>query len=177
MTCIVGLAHQGRVYIGGDSAGVSGMDLEVRADKKVFLNGGYLFGFTSSFRMGQLLRHAFEPPKPALNEELHMFMATKFIDALRSCLKAGGYAEKTNEREAAGRFLVGHAGRLFMICEDYQVAEPLAGYTACGCGDQVARGAMFVTEQLSPECRIRGALIAAEFHSAGVRGPFHILSV
>ena len=38
MTAIVGLAQSGAVYIGGDSAGVSGMSLTVRADAKVFRN-------------------------------------------------------------------------------------------------------------------------------------------
>jgi hypothetical protein len=36
MTAIVGLVQAGSVYIGGDSAGVSGMSLTVRADAKVF---------------------------------------------------------------------------------------------------------------------------------------------
>ena len=58
MTCIVGLVHEGVVYIGGDSAGVGGMSLTVRADEKVFQNGEFLMGFTTSFRMGQLLRYS-----------------------------------------------------------------------------------------------------------------------
>jgi hypothetical protein len=51
MTCIVGLVDGGRVWLGGDSAGVSGWDLTVRADRKVFRNGPYVMGFTTSFRM------------------------------------------------------------------------------------------------------------------------------
>jgi ATP-dependent protease HslVU (ClpYQ) peptidase subunit len=47
MTCIAGVAHEGKVWIGGDSAGVGGYDLTVRADAKVFTNGEFLFGFTS----------------------------------------------------------------------------------------------------------------------------------
>ena len=63
MTCIVGLEHKGKVYIGGDSAGVAGYSLSVRADQKVFINGNFIFGFTSSFRMGQILRFGFNPPR------------------------------------------------------------------------------------------------------------------
>jgi hypothetical protein len=55
MTCIVGLRQGGKVFIGGDSAGISGWDVTVRADPKVFLSGPYAMGFTSSFRLGQLL--------------------------------------------------------------------------------------------------------------------------
>ena len=42
MTCIVGLVHEGVVYIGGDSAGVGGMSLTVRADEKVLNSQGPL---------------------------------------------------------------------------------------------------------------------------------------
>jgi len=64
MTCIVGIQHDGRVYIGGDSAGVAGYSITSRADAKVFTVGPYVMGFTSSFRMGQLLRYGLKAPKP-----------------------------------------------------------------------------------------------------------------
>ena len=60
MTCIVGLIDGRRVWMGGDSAGVSGLDITVRADAKVFRNGDFLIGFTSSFRMG----HSACGPRP-----------------------------------------------------------------------------------------------------------------
>ena len=44
MTCIVGLRHEGKAWIGGDSAGVGGLELTVRRDPKVFKNGPMLFG-------------------------------------------------------------------------------------------------------------------------------------
>ena len=56
MTCIAGLVHDETVYLAGDSAGTSGWNLTVRADPKVFANDSYVMGFTTSFRMGQLLR-------------------------------------------------------------------------------------------------------------------------
>ena len=52
------------MYIGGDRAGVAGLSLTVRADEKVFQNGEFLMGFTTSFRMGQLLRYSLKPPPP-----------------------------------------------------------------------------------------------------------------
>src|SRR5438105_2658717 len=125
MTAIVGLVDSGIVYIGGDSAGASGWSLTVRADAKVFFNAGYLFGFTTSYRMGQLIRYALQPPEPA--RDLERFMATTFIDAIRTCLKEGGWAKKDNDREEGGTFLVGVRGRLFTVYDDYQVAEAAAG--------------------------------------------------
>jgi ATP-dependent protease HslVU (ClpYQ) peptidase subunit len=177
MTAIVGLARKGTVFIGGDSAGVSGMNLSVRADTKVFRNGPYLFGFTSSFRMGQLIHYSLKPPVP--KGDLDRFMTTKFVDALRECLKSGGYARKEEEQEMGGTFLVGVRGKLFTIHEDYQVGKPADGFAAVGCGDQVALGALYATagNGMKPRARVRLALHAAERFSAGVRGPFVCLSL
>ncbi len=177
MTAIVGLVQQERVYIGGDSAGVAGLSLTVRADTKVFRNGGYLFGFTTSFRMGQLIRHSLEPPEPT--GDLERFMSTTFVDALRTCLKDGGWARKDSDREEGGTFLVGVRGRLFTVHEDYQVGEGADPYAAVGSGADIALGALFATAgtRMSPRRRVDVALQAAERFSAGVRAPFVCLSV
>ena len=177
MTAIVGLARNGKVFIGGDSAGVSGLDLTVRADTKVFRNGPFLFGFTTSFRMGQLIRYSLRPPKP--KGDLDRFMTTKFVDALRGCLKDGGWARKESDREEGGTFLVGARGQLFTVHSDYQVGRAADGFAAAGCGDQVALGALYASGStgLKPRARLLVALSAAERFSAGVRGPFVCLSL
>ena len=174
MTCIVGLAEGGLVYMGGDSAGVSNLDIKVRADRKVFRNGPALFGFTSSFRMGQLLQHALTVPLRHPETPLDKFMVTEFVDAVRGCLKAGGFATVSNGVEAGGIFLVGIEGRLFKIDSDFQVGEHIEPYMAVGSGEDYALGALAATEGQSPQTRIETALAAAEKFSAGVRGPMHI---
>jgi len=174
VTCIVGLVDNGTVYIGGDSAGVAGYDLTVRKDEKVFINGSFIFGFTSSFRMGQLLRYKFKPPYRVPDMTIEEYMCTTFIDGVRSCLKDGGFARTENGEESAGTFIVGHNGRLFVIDSDFQVGESIHTFAAVGCGAQAALGAMYATMNLDPEDRIRIALEAAEQFNAGVRRPFVI---
>lgn len=176
MTCVAALVHDNTVYMGADSAGVSRYDLVVRADQKVFMNGEFLIGFTSSFRMGQLLRYALKPPKFRPDEkELYEYMVTDFVDAVRDCLKKGGYAQKDNEEEIGGCFLVGVRGRLFQIESDYQVGESVQPYDAVGCGMAYALGVLSVTQKVDPEERIKLALTSAEKFNAGVRSPFIIL--
>lgn len=179
MTCIVGLVDKGRVYIGGDSAGVAGYCLSIRADQKVFVKDGFVFGFTSSFRMGQLIRYKFKPPRRHQDDDLMAYMVTEFVDSLRQCFKDGGFARKNSEEEIGGTFLVGVEGRLFEIEGDYQVGERHIAYAAVGCGDDLAMGAMYATEgsTLTANRRITKALEAAERHSAGVCGPFVVESV
>jgi hypothetical protein len=178
VTCIVGvIGDDGCVHVGGDSAGVSGWDLTIRSDRKVFAKDGFVFGFTSSFRMGQVLRHSFTPPKRHPDTPLDQYMVTEFIDAVRACLKAAGFAKVNNQVESGGTFIVGHAGRLFCVEDDFQVAEAAGRYMACGCGAAVAHGALFASAAANPVDRIFTALRAAEAHSAGVRGPFVTESV
>lgn len=178
MTCIVGIKHSGKVIIGGDSAGVAGLDLRIRRDEKVFVNGDFVFGCTSSFRMIQLLRYKLQPPKRHPETDVMAFMTTNFIDAVRSCLKEGGFAEKKQEVEIGGTFLVGHSGRLFCVYEDYQVAENTDGFDACGCGEPYALGALRTTlnnDQLDPRQKLNIALDCAAYFSAGVVGPFEFV--
>lgn len=177
MTCIAGLVDNGKVWIGGDSAGVTGFDVCIRSDSKVFKVGDFIFGFTTSFRMGQLLRFSFTPPKRHSDKDIMAYMVTDFIDGIRKCFKDGGFANKSNDVETGGTFLVGHEGRLFCIESDYQVGEPSDYYHAVGCGESYAKGSFYSTKQLSASKRIELALKSAEHHSAGVRGPFTILSI
>lgn len=176
MTAIAGLVHDGRVLIGADSGGVGGWTVNVRKDMKVFTNGAYTMGFTTSFRMGQLLRWAFKPPAPGKGS-LERFMCTTWVDAARAALRDGGWAQKESEREVGGVLLVGVRGHLFRIDEDWQVGEHVDGYAAVGSGEQLSLGALAATQHLGldPEKRVLSALEAAERHNIGVRGPFHLV--
>ena len=173
MTCIVGLVAGGAIYMGADSASVSGSDMRVRFDRKIFRKGDFVIGFTSSYRMGQLLTYSFEPPvHDRSTKGSFEYMVTHFVDAVRDCLKEGGFATCKDEAEHGGTFMVGYAGSLFKIDEDYSVAESADPFDACGSGEDYALAALFVTEDMTPEKRIRTALHAAEHLSTTVRGPY-----
>ena len=83
MTCVVGLIGERKVLMGADSAGVSGLDLRTRADPKVFQLGGLLCGFTTSFRMGQLLRWKWQIPARPEKQALDEYLATTMVDSIR----------------------------------------------------------------------------------------------
>jgi ATP-dependent protease HslVU (ClpYQ) peptidase subunit len=174
MTCIVGLVNKGKVYIGGDSAGVAGSNVVVRSDEKVFVSHGMAFGFTSSFRMGQILRYCFKPPEDT-DKDAAAYMVAKFIPELQRCFSANGYERTINGEKSAGTFFVGYKGRLFIVESDYQVGENNIGYASVGCGDCYALGSMYSTQRMKPQARVLEALTAAEHFSTGVRGPFKVV--
>lgn len=177
MTCIVGVIQKGKVYIGGDSAGVSGLDVTIRKDPKVFIVDDFVFGCTWSFRMIQLIRFSFKPPKRYEETDVYEYMCTAFVNELRNCFKNGGFARMNNSEESGGQFLVGYKSRLFEIHDDYQVGEPEKEYSAVGCGRSYSLGALDALDiTISAEERIKKALEVAVYRSGGVRPPFIIES-
>ena len=178
MTAICAVVHDKKVWMGGDSAAadVSTLSLSLRRAPKVFVNGPFVMGFTDSFRMGQLLQHGFSQPDRVSGTSDEKYMATSFVDGVRSCLKAGGYARRENEVESGGTFLVGYHGRIFEVHSDYQVGESLADFDAVGSGFELCLGALHATEEMvmEPGVRLVLALRAAERFSMGVRSPFTI---
>lgn len=175
MTCIVAIAEKGNIWMGADSAGVGGLFLQTRKDPKIYCVGDMLIGFTSSFRMGQVLAYQFNPPNHEKNISIEKYLATVFIDEIRKTYKIAGYAKKESEVESAGTFLLGYRGRIFKILDDYQVAESNQKFDSCGCGVEIALGSLYSTKDLNPKTRILTALKAAESFSAGVRAPFIVM--
>lgn len=176
MTCIVGVKHNNNIYFAGDSAGVSGIDVRVRADEKVFIKGSMIFGFTSSFRMGQLLRYKLEIPVQQPDEDDYSYMCSSFIDSVRQCLKDGGFSKSLNGEESGGTFLVGYKENIYTIYDDFQVAKSTDDFASIGCGEYYALGSSKVTKKLSPRKRLQTALEVASYFSGGVLPPFVYIS-
>lgn len=178
MTCIVALRKNDTIYMGCDSAGVGGWYSRAnRLDPKIYRVDNMLIGFTDSFRMGQLLGYSLTLPKHHSDVAVEKYMATDFINAVRKCLKDGGFAEKDKEKESGGTFLVGYQKRIFEIYEDYQVGERDEPYSAVGCGFDLALGSLYTSAHdasgvTNPRLRIELALSAAANFSAGVSAPF-----
>jgi len=184
MTCIVGLIDRKTkdVYIGGDSAGVGNYSIRLRKDPKVFIRGPFIMGFTTSFRMGQLLMsdERFKVRSQKQNETDYEYMVSAFVPAVQKLFEAGGFLEENSKVKRGGTFLVGYKGNLYCIEGDFQVAEHHDEFNACGCGEDYAVGSLYSTskkKKMKPEEKVLEALEAAEYFSAGVRGPFNILKL
>jgi len=167
--------------MGGDSAAVSGGNIQRTRLSKVFLaDERFLIGYTSSFRMGQILQHKLRVQKQLRHgpykQSDEEFMSTVFIDAVRSCMKDGGYTKIEYSVESGGTFLVGYNGRLYEVSEDFHVNTFIDGYSAIGAGWQYALGSIYTSSITdSPRDIIQVALEAAEEFSTSVCGPFKIM--
>lgn len=179
MTCVAAVVEDGKVWMGADSAGVrSDYEYTRRKDPKVgIIQDEYIIGFTSSFRMGQILLYDMTVPSYEEGTDVYRHMVTKFIKSVRNSLQSGGYTHVSQNKETGGIFLVGFRGRLFKVESDFQIGESIDNYMACGCGEPYATGAMYVSKHLRAVDRIKTALEAAEYHNAGIRAPFNIMSL
>jgi hypothetical protein len=181
MSCVVGIEDPGGAWVGGDSAAVDDDDvLTLCAQPKVFsmLEDEFAVGVVDSSRPGQLVRYSLALPDAARRQHDYQrdpdrFIATSFVEAMRKCLKRGGYAGKgEDEEELGGHFLVAWRARLYRIESDYSFGRSSLGYDAIGAGAAVALGALHATQGQAPVRRIEIALAAAAEHTATVRPPF-----
>lgn len=189
MTCIVAVTDGRRIVLGADSVGVGRNSYhQIRRDPKIFAMGSFLLGFTTSFRMGQVLMHS-EFPEPPVTEDptrAFRFMVREFVPAARGCLDGGGFAKTLTlnrpdfqevHTAQGGTFIVGFDGFLFEVHDDYAVAMQELPYTAIGAAHLPALGALAATADLglSLETRARRALQAAATHTGSCRQPFRFL--
>jgi ATP-dependent protease HslVU (ClpYQ) peptidase subunit len=176
MTCVIGLVHKGRVYLGADSSSVQGWTRRVTMLRKIFRLGPFLVGYTTSFRMGQLLEHELRVPDPKPGQSDLGYMVANFAESARALLKDRGFSKVEANAETGGQFLVAYRGHLYSIQSDFQVGEMAGGLDAIGTGAEPALGAMAALRSRPPASRIRRSLeIAAEFNM-GVCPPFYVRS-
>src|ERR1051326_5241874 len=99
MTCVVGLIHEDVTYIGSDSLGSNTYNKTVRKDKKVFHSkdtNKMIMGFTSSFRMGQILMYAkglVDLRDEHTHDFDHEYFVTRFIPNLIEKFENNGYGK------------------------------------------------------------------------------------
>lgn len=181
MTVIAGIAQGGLVYMGGDSQATASWSATTRIDRKVWVDGEWVFGYSGGPRVAQLLRWDFDRPTLKDEQPIEAYLATDFTKAYRTVLREGGALKTENgidEADDKTRLMLGHAGRLFVIHSDFQVAETTDGYAAIGSGDDLALGALYATRrQRDPRRRIRIALEAAAKFNIGCGPPFTVADI
>lgn len=177
MTCIIALQDDRHVFMGADTLAVDEATAHPMRQDKIFRRGEFLFGVSGTMRTGQLLEHQFEVPPIEKGQDLLTYMVGTFVPRYRDCLKEAEYLiMKEGQATNPDDVIVAVRRRLFVVDGNFSVYEPRANYLVIGSGQDVARGALFVTGHMEPKKRIERALEAAAEFNVGVRGPFGIIS-
>jgi ATP-dependent protease HslVU (ClpYQ) peptidase subunit len=183
MTCIVGYLDSAnkRMYIAGDTLGSTTTTKSERIDTKVFIKEKkMLMGFTTSYRMGQLLHWKFKLPNHPAKMSTDEYMYTLFIDEVIKLFTENGYAKVESNQNSGGTFIVLYQGKLYCIEEDYQIAKPLEHFTACGCGESYAHAAISafeMSDNFDLEFKLENSIKIASKYSTGVNDRVEMLSL
>ena len=180
MTCVIAITDGQELVFAADCASSNLKTGEIynMANEKIFACGPWLIGHTTSYRLGQVLRHRVIWPIPPLDLELlEAFVVGEVVDAVRKAMREAGAARRHQSAENGGTFLLGYGGRIFVIADDYSVVRLPNNFAAIGHGRFLAHGALFALKEsplpLEERCRI--ALEAAAAYDNTVRGPFSFL--
>lgn len=175
MTCVVGIARPGKgALIAFDSlAGGSGTYSIRRDPKGAKITPWFAFGFTTSYRFGQILAHHLNLGKKP--DDPYDWAVRELVPKARELLTTHGWLKTENGREEAGEAIIAVRDRVFSLQADFQIAERGDGYAACGSGEDFALGALHVLRGKPARQSAIRALEAAEAGSAWVRPPWYVL--
>lgn len=170
MTCIVAMTDGKTVHMAADRGANDGMTIMRLAKPKIHKNGEYLIGYAGSMSGGQLLQSIALPAIP--KKELHSFMRTGFVKALRDAIDNYGIGTSPDDESL---ILVACRGRIFEISpDDWSVAE----WETCsiGSGAPFALGAIYALkdealETPNLEYIVKTAVWAACEYSPTCKGP------
>ena len=179
MTCIIGIKHNNEIYIGGDSLASDGNGFcSIYNEPKVFHKDKFLFGYSGSFRVAQILKYNFDIPyhHPDLSDM--QYLVGVFIPSLQIILESNNSVKNTdNGQEMADdcRLIFSYNNSLYCLHSDYQIEENEDNIISIGMGDTIALGAMYALHDKNTEARIIRSLEIVEKLNSSVRAPFIVL--
>lgn len=142
MTCIIAYkdSNNNTIYMCGDKCGSNGNTQDICVEPKVFHNGDFMIGYTTSFYMGQLLKHIWNPPTRLENETTDSYLHNSVRKSLINMFKENNFGSHDGGYEI-GTFILVYKSRIFTVHSDMQFFENKY-LTAVGCGDVAARAAV-----------------------------------
>lgn len=141
MTCIVALTDGKDVHMAGDLMAHNGFTGNVLDKSKVFIKEGFIVGYTTSFRMGQILEYAWTPPSKKESQTEDSYIYIDIVNSFREVFSQNGYGNKDGIEDHSGEFIFGYKGRLFLHQQNYSILESNS-FVATGSGGYHAEAAI-----------------------------------
>ena len=181
MSVIVGIKHNGAVYLGADSQTTNRNKKEILTNSNNFkiwkakCVSNCLVGQAGYLRNGCVVRVMEDLVKEIeTNEDINFeFVVTRIVPRIQNILIQNRYLSENDTIELMDSvFLFAYKDRLFSIGTDYSVFE-VDDFIAVGSGEDFAYGSLLSTQDdLNPELRIVKAIKAAATFNQFVDYPF-----
>ena len=171
MTCIAGIAHEGKVYIAGERSAADEVSITTLSVPKVNVKGDWIYGYAGSYGIGQLMDMIKLPPA---GENPYITLRTTIVERLK--VGISNYSQD-DIKDKDTVWLIGSGGRLFEFHHsDYSTIE--IDTTAIGSGANLALGSLYTTRDWKSQAkRLTTALGAAITYSPTCQGPIDIFSI
>lgn len=177
MTCIIGIQHEGVVYIGGDRSAIDGWNRFVSEESKIFRIGEILIGTSGSHLVAQALKYDLKLSRVQRTDgEADMdYLVTVFAKEVRQLL-AGLTTKRDDDGEASfsGGALFGYRGNLYRMSSNCQINHFIRRYDAIGSGAPFALGAVAASGLHEPTKIIHHALRITSDLCCDVCAPFDV---
>jgi len=166
MTCIIGVKHENRIYMGSDSAITLHHGLIAATDTKIHKYFNCLVGFSGPKSVPNLIDEEFKIFEGKF-DSAHL---NKIWRTLINCTPANCESELLIATNKNKLIWVGNMASWRYIIENYE---------CIGNGAQIAKGAMEMSNYYSndPQERIIKSLEISNKFCTGVRPPFYIESI
>jgi 20S proteasome alpha/beta subunit len=169
MTCIVGIAHDGIVYMGGERSIGDESSILSSPVSKVSIRDEWIYGYSGTIGIGQLIEIINLPRAEGAD---YKTIKTKIVPALSVAID--NYSREAADHDT--QWLIGVNGRLYEVsAADWGVVE--VEYTAIGAGSQYAFGSLYTSRHNTPLDRLEDALYAAIWFSPTCKGPVDTFSL
>ena len=169
MTCIIAHTNGTSSFIAGDKLGSNGFTKAVQTEPKVFekefikLNEDGLtrtkevmaLGYTTSFRMGQLLNYNLTLPEQVAGETFSQYLVLKVIPIVRQMFKDEWGARDASQDVGGGQFIILHNHTIYEVQEDFSVLQPKTQITAVGSGTYHAIASMSAYIEVQEETNVQ----------------------
>jgi len=171
MTCIVGVETDSGALLAGDSASVGSHHTKKTSNSKVFKYDDVQVacGYTTSFRMGQILEYHLDPPEVGQDER--DYLVRVLVPEIRETLEEKGFSKIKNNKEKGGMFLLAVGDKVFKVQGDFSAIRHECPYSSVGLGAREAYGAMAAMKEDNPKELARRAIEAASEFNTGVELP------
>lgn len=157
MTCILGLVADDFIILAGDKMGSNGRTKDIFPRPKVFKNGEFLIGYTSSFNMGQILEFQWVPPVHTIHMDDDEYIYKEVRQSIKTTLDKHDFGTtkgKESLEPELGTFLFVYHNKLYEYQQNSSILE-IDFIGACGCGTDhmkaAARAYLYAYDDLVPE--------------------------
>jgi len=138
MTCIISFERDNKIIIAGDKKASNSATGSNVKEPKIFEKKKFMIGYTSSFRMGQILKHIWTPPSKKEDQTIDNYLYTDVINSLRQVFEVNNFGES----DTTGTFILVYKNRKFIYQSDNSLLEYEDNVISTGSGEEIAFGSV-----------------------------------